>query len=88
MRFYLETSGFSYRDEKDVKKLEKLGFKFEKQEKPALRWYKRGEQILHIDFNSLDELVTLVAEYGKVIIQPPHEDGWDWNIEIYDNYRE
>ncbi|MHC4413609.1 MAG: hypothetical protein ACYSW6_11695 [Planctomycetota bacterium] len=86
MRFHLDTSGVFYNEE-EKDKLEKLGFEFKEPERTGAAYRKLPSE-LYIDFNSLDELVTLVAEYGKAIIQPPHEDGWDWNIEIYDNYRE
>jgi hypothetical protein len=87
MRFNLDTSGYGYREEKDKNRLEKLGFKFEKEEKPVLSWYKRGNQVLHIDINSLEELLRFIEEHGSIVIQPPEVTD-EWYIEIYDDYRE
>jgi len=87
MKFDLITSGYSYRPGK-TEKLEKLGFKFKEEIQPAHRYYKLHDQELYIDFNNLDELLRFIREYGEVIIIPPEKDGWEWTIEIYDDYRE
>lgn len=38
-----------------------------------------------VELNGLDELTKFCAEYGNVIVST---DNGDWQLEIYDDYRE
>ena len=87
MKFNLSTSGSYYNDE-DKNELEKLGFKFDEPSRPSAAWHKQSNHKVYIDFSSLDELVKFIKEYRRVVIEPPEMDERDWNIEIYDYYRE
>jgi hypothetical protein len=79
MKFKIDTSGFFYSVE-EAKKLEDLGFTFEKYEYRGHQFHKTSK-LIEIEINSLDELLKFVKEYGPIILK---ED----EIEIYDNYRE
>jgi len=71
-------------DKEEKEQLEKLGFKFKKTGK---KYRSHGEfevgsnENLTIEISTLEELVSFVKKYGKIVL---YED----EIEIYNNYRE
>lgn len=73
MKFNLSTSGWSYSEQDEISRLEKLGFTF------GPRKYIAGEPTIEI--NTLDELMEFVKEYGQIVLDID-------TIEIYDDYRE
>ena len=93
MKFNLSTSNYLYND-KDKKRLEKLGFVFDKELKAphieeGKKWYMDDydvEQHIIIEINTLEELLEFQKNYGQLIIGGNGEDGF-W-LEIYDGYRE
>ena len=87
MRFNLDTSG-SFYNEEEKSELEELGFVFDQRPEPGRAWHKSWDQEIYIDFNSLDDLIKFIKKYGQVVISPPEKEGWGWDIEIYDDYRE
>lgn len=81
MRFELSTSSYSYfSSDKGVEKLEKLGFKFEKNQRCLKDVSISGEP--EVEINSLEELLDLQKELVAPLII------YENTIEIHDNYRE
>jgi hypothetical protein len=78
--FNLSTSRFTYKKEEALK-LKKLGLKFEDINDNCVKQKGSAE----IEINSLDELLSLVKEYGDIIIGLVNDKP---DIEIYDDYRE
>lgn len=91
MRFKVETSGYFYSD-KDKKKLEKLGFKFEPADpffaSRGLPWRKTWEGEAFVEINSLGDLIRFQGEWGDIIIRDDFTEEGVKVIEIYDDYRE
>ena len=93
MKFRLSSSSNWY-DNKHKERLEKLGFKFEKDDNPICSsemWYKIDAEhddpgyatpTPTIEFETLEELVAFQKEWGDLILLP------DCCIEIYDAYTE
>jgi hypothetical protein len=71
-------------DDKEKKELEKLGFKFVKENRLPYtscgEWYHSGKNP-KIEFNTLKELMNFIKKYGQIVLS---ED----EIEIYNDYRE
>ncbi len=92
MKFALRTSKYWYNN-KDKKRLEKLGFIFEKETKYLdirKEWYKDDYNVDPplIEVNTLKELIDFQKEWGDIIIQKGEKNGEIIYIEIYDGYRE
>ena len=93
MKFNLSTSNYLYND-KDKKRLEKLGFVFDKELKAlhiedGKKWYMDDydvEQHIIIEINTLEELLEFQNEHGQLIMGRCDKEGL-W-LEIYDSYRE
>lgn len=83
MKFKITSSGNFY-SEVQANKLEKIGFKFEKddtyKELHNETQYKISEGV-DMEIITLDDLIAFIKKYGHVIVD---ED----TIEIYDDYRE
>jgi hypothetical protein len=42
-----------------------------------------------VEIETLEQLLEwILAEHEKVVIFPPDEESCDWEIEVYDDYRE
>jgi len=77
MKFTVFTSKHVYSDRSDIEDLEKLGFTFDKIDYTGFVINKRPE----IEINSFEELMELVHNYGKIIVNENF-------IEIYNDHRE
>ena len=93
MKFILETSGHIYND-KDKKRLESIGFKFDKIKKTEYVfdnkiWYMDDFDYRNsIEINTLEELLAFRKKWGDLIIRKYRKDKNILHLEIYDNYRE
>ena len=77
MKFTIQTSGYFYSNKEDIKRLEQIGFSFEKSD---FRDFKiKGNP--EIEINTLEELIQFCNKHGEIIVS-------DCHIEIYDDYRE
>ncbi len=93
MKFNLSTSHFLYND-KNKKRLEKLGFIFKKKPKAhhndnSKKWYMDNYNMdghIVIEINTLEELLEFQKEYKRLVIR--ENDEKELCLEIYDGYRE
>lgn len=77
MKFKIKTTGYFYSNEEDRKRLEQIGFTFEKSDYKDFKI--KGEP--EIEINTLEELIQFGNNHGEIIVSDGH-------IEIYDDYRE
>jgi hypothetical protein len=82
MKFDLETAGYRY-DNVSKTKLQKLGFRFSilNKDRYNTACYHKKDYTPSIVLNTLDDLLNIVKNYGKIIV---YKD----KIIIYDDYME
>jgi hypothetical protein len=83
MKFTVKTSGYFYNNDDEMERLKKLGFTF-KNTAIGIREhtnYVKEQYEVEIEVSSLEELVNMTKEYGRIIID-------ENTLEIYDDYRE
>lgn len=90
MKFLISMTANSVSEENKVK-YEKLGFEFEEIEETTyfgeVLKYRKIYKPVYLEVESLENLVKLMNEYGRLILQNTW-DGKEKEIEIYNDYRE
>lgn len=79
MKFKLSTASWSYRNPDQIEALKSLGFTFDIDEDNQKIQYIEGEP--EIEFNTIEELMGFIEDWGTLIV---YED----EIQIYDGYIE
>lgn len=105
MIFNVVTAGKIYDDQAQIDRLKKLGFTFEEWGPREPSWGHTGTEQrisgkVSIEINTLEELITFIAEYGDVIIEqnekhnrffhcvPMADTTSGYWLKIYDDYVE
>ena len=80
MKFILDTSGHFY-SEAEADYLSQLGFTFQPCVDTYYGEFSKSDKKVDIEINTLEELMTFVGKYGRIVLGRNY-------IEIYDDYRE